>query len=172
MAFTTEQTPKFNEEQALTLTKQSPTGGGQVQSVAYTTKLHNTQSNQAGKFYEEYATSLDRSSPPPAVIASTVGTLSCNTGPNGHDAGNFACNQAVDAGHVLPHAMQVRRLTPRECERLQGFPEDYTLIPWRKKPADQCPDSPRYKALGNSWAVPVVRWIGYRIQAETLKGLA
>lgn len=62
-------------------------------------------------------------------------------------------------------AMQVRRLTPRECERLQGFPDDYTLIPWRKKPARDCPDGPRYKALGNSWAVPVARWIGERIEA-------
>jgi DNA (cytosine-5)-methyltransferase 1 len=61
----------------------------------------------------------------------------------------------------------VRRLTPRECERLQGFPDDYTAIPWRKKPADQCPDGPRYKALGNSWAVPVVRWIGQRIADAT-----
>ena len=59
----------------------------------------------------------------------------------------------------------VRRLTPRECERLQGFPDDYTLIPWRNKPADQCQDGPRYKALGNSMAVPVMRWIGERIQA-------
>lgn len=59
--------------------------------------------------------------------------------------------------------MQVRRLTPVECERLQGFPDGYTAIPWRNKPADQCPDGPRYKALGNSWAVPVVRWIGERI---------
>lgn len=58
----------------------------------------------------------------------------------------------------------VRRLTPRECERLQGFPDDFTLIPWRNKPADQCPDGPRYKALGNSMAVPVMRWMGERIQ--------
>lgn len=57
----------------------------------------------------------------------------------------------------------VRRLTPRECERLQGFPDDYTLIPWRGKPADECPDGPRYKAIGNSKAVPVVRWIGQRL---------
>lgn len=69
-----------------------------------------------------------------------------------------------DKPHVLT-AMQVRRLTPRECERLMGFPDNYTAIPWRKKPADQCPDGPRYKALGNSWAVPVVRWIGERIHA-------
>jgi DNA (cytosine-5)-methyltransferase 1 len=57
--------------------------------------------------------------------------------------------------------MQVRRLTPVECERLQGFPDNYTNIPWRKKP--QSPDGPRYKALGNSMAVPVMRWIGERI---------
>lgn len=60
-------------------------------------------------------------------------------------------------------ATAVRRLTPRECERLQGFPDDYTAIPWRKKPADQCPDGPRYKALGNSMAVPVMAFIGQRI---------
>ena len=52
-----------------------------------------------------------------------------------------------------------------ECEKLQGFPPGYTAIPWRKKPADQCPDGPRYRALGNSWAVPNVRWIGQRIDA-------
>lgn len=96
------------------------------------------------------------------AVAQVVGALACNTGPNGHDAGNFACNQAVDAGHVLPTAMQVRRLTPVECERLQGFPDNYTNIPWRKKP--ESPDGPRYKALGNSWAVPNVHWIGKRIQ--------
>ncbi len=55
----------------------------------------------------------------------------------------------------------VRRLTPRECERLQGFPDDYTLITYKGKPAA---DGPRYKALGNSMAVPVMRWIGERIQ--------
>ena len=61
--------------------------------------------------------------------------------------------------------MQVRRLTPVECERLQGFPDGYTAIPWRNKPAEQCPDGPRYKALGNSMAVPVMRWVGERIEA-------
>jgi DNA (cytosine-5)-methyltransferase 1 len=62
-------------------------------------------------------------------------------------------------------ASAVRRLTPRECERLQGFPDDYTAIPWRKKGSEDCPDGPRYKALGNSMAVPVMRWIGERIAA-------
>ena len=98
VAFTTEQTPKFNDDCALTLTKQSPTGGGQIQSVM--------------------------------------------------------------------SAMQVRRLTPVECERLMGFPDGYTQIPWRKKPASECPDGPRYKALGNSWAVPVAAWIAQRIHRQ------
>lgn len=59
----------------------------------------------------------------------------------------------------------VRRLTPVECERLQGFPDDWTRIPYRGKPAEECPDGPRYKAIGNSMAVPVMRWIGERIEA-------
>jgi DNA (cytosine-5)-methyltransferase 1 len=63
------------------------------------------------------------------------------------------------AVHVPP--MSIRRLTPIECERLQGFPDSYTDIKPNGKPT---PDGPRYKALGNSWAVPVVRWIGMRIQ--------
>ena len=89
-------------------------------------------------------------------------------------------------------SMQVRRLTPVECERLQGFPDGYTNIPWnaakeaarkgisyeavlamrgmtlRGPNLEDCPDGPRYKALGNSWAVPNVRWIGQRIHAAVL----
>ena len=64
-------------------------------------------------------------------------------------------------GTVMQSNMAVRRLTPVECERLQGFPDNYTKI------ADKTPDGPRYKALGNSWAVPVVRWIGERIARGT-----
>jgi DNA (cytosine-5)-methyltransferase 1 len=67
------------------------------------------------------------------------------------------------------YEMAVRRLTPTECERLQGFPDGYTQIPWRNKSAEDCPDGPRYKALGNSWAVPVVAWIGERIAKEVSK---
>jgi DNA (cytosine-5)-methyltransferase 1 len=66
---------------------------------------------------------------------------------------------------LIPQAMTVRRLTARECERLQAFPDDYTLIPWRKKQAEDCPDGPRYKALGNSMAVNCMAWIGERIAA-------
>ena len=64
---------------------------------------------------------------------------------------------------VMTGKMVVRRLTPKECERLQGFPSDWTKIPYRGKPAEECPDGPRYKAIGNSMAVPVMRWIGERI---------
>ena len=63
-----------------------------------------------------------------------------------------------DATDLVATQMAVRRLTPTECERLQGFPDSYTNI------KDKCPDGPRYKALGNSMAVPVMRWIGERIQ--------
>ena len=71
--------------------------------------------------------------------------------------------------HAVATGMAVRKLTPIECERLQGFPDNYTQIAWRNKPADQCPDGHRYKALGNSMAVPVMRWIGQQIeQAEKL----
>ena len=70
-------------------------------------------------------------------------------------------------GHIpITNAMQVRRLTPVECERLQGFTDNYTDIKLKGKPT---PDGPRYKALGNSMAVPVMAWIGKRIQeVETL----
>ncbi|RWX83818.1 DNA cytosine methyltransferase [Pseudomonas aeruginosa] len=121
-------------------------------------------------------------------------------------SGNFRnhSNPATEADSLVV-ASAVRRLTPRECERLQGFPDDYTLIPWAayqkamraaeaslprtatqdevlrariaalyacdvsKEAADECPDGPRYKAIGNSKAVPVVRWIGRRLKAHLEK---
>ncbi len=107
-------------------------GTAVMQPVSYSTKLHNTTSNNAGKIFEERTTSLDANSPPPALLT----------------------------------AMQVRRLTPVECERLQGFPDNFTRIPWKKKPAEECPDGPRYKALGNSMAVPCMKWIGERINKQ------
>lgn len=80
-------------------------------------------------------------------------------------------NQYVSEGKVIleedltkPETL-VRRLTPVEYERLQGFPDNYTKIPWRNRPATDCPDGHRYKALGNSMAVPVMRWIAERIEA-------
>jgi DNA (cytosine-5)-methyltransferase 1 len=74
-----------------------------------------------------------------------------------------ACGGTNTSGPKLMQNMAVRRLTPVECERLQGFPDNHTNIPWRKK--DESPDGPRYKAMGNSMAVPVMKWIGQRIEA-------
>ncbi|EBY9021142.1 Dam family site-specific DNA-(adenine-N6)-methyltransferase [Salmonella enterica subsp. enterica serovar Oslo] len=85
------------------------------------------------------------------------GTANALLTPNGGRAG-------MGVGAV-GWGMQVRRLTPVECERLQGFPDNHTLISWRGKDAADCPDGPRYKAIGNSMAVPVMRWIGERIAA-------
>jgi len=76
-------------------------------------------------------------------------------------------NQHINSGaplFVRGKATTVRRMTPRECERLQGFPDDYTQISWRGKEPEDCPNGHRYKAMGNSMAVPVMKWIGERIQ--------
>ena len=90
-------------------------------------------------------------------------TTGCGIGEAGEAM--FTLTKGNSHAVAAPPAMQVRRLTPVECERLQGFPDGYTNIPWRKKP--EAPDGPRYKALGNSWAVPNVRWIGERIAKAT-----
>lgn len=75
-----------------------------------------------------------------------------------------AVGQPIPSCENNDYEMRVRRLTERECERLQGFPDDYTKISWKGKSPDDCPAGPRYKAIGNSWAVPCARWIGERIQ--------
>ena len=95
--------------------------------------------------------------------------------PNGTSGGNgmgaiqdgTAYTLTATDRHAVSDGLQVRRLTPTECERLQGFPDNHTQIPWRGKPAADCPDGPRYKAIGNSMAVPVMRWIGRKIKRET-----
>lgn len=91
------------------------------------------------------------------LIVNIGATLSTGFGGRGVDADQI-CN-----GNCVINYPKVRKLTPVECERLQGFPDNYTRIPWRKKPAEQCPDAPRYMAIGNSMAVPVIRWLGTRI---------
>lgn len=75
----------------------------------------------------------------------------------------LGCNHGQE--NAISKGMLVRRLMPVECERLQGFPDNHTLISWRGKEATECPDGPRYRAIGNSMAVPVMRWIGERIAA-------
>lgn len=79
--------------------------------------------------------------------------------------GGFSMNYQNPIAYRDPaRGMVIRRLTPVECERLQGFPDGWTAVPFRGKPADECPDTLRYKALGNSMAVPVMLWIGKRIE--------
>jgi DNA (cytosine-5)-methyltransferase 1 len=75
-----------------------------------------------------------------------------------------AYNPTDETLPIVKHPSAVRRLTPRECERLQGFKDDYTQISWRGKEPEDCPNGHRYKAMGNSMAVPVMRWIGERIK--------
>lgn len=91
------------------------------------------------------------------LIVNIGATLSTGFGGRGVDSDQI-CN-----GNCVINSQKVRKLTHVECERLQGFPDNYTRIPWRNKPAEQCPDTPRYMAIGNSMAVPVMRWIGERI---------
>jgi len=91
-----------------------------------------------------------------------VSTTDIRAGLGVGEAGDPMFTMQAGAQHGVGFGSAVRRLTPRECERLQGFPDDYTLIPWRGGMAS---DGPRYKALGNSMAVPVMRWIGERIAA-------
>ena len=92
------------------------------------------------------------------LLISKIGaTLSTGFGGRGVDSDRI-CN-----GNCVINYPKVRKLTPIECERLQGFPDNYTQIPWRGKPAEQCPDTSRYMAIGNSMAVPVMRWIGDRV---------
>lgn len=98
----------------------------------------------------------------PIVTCDVVGAMSAAGGTEKKHGFGWG-QQDWENGYCQPVGSSVRRLTPKECERLQGMPDDYTLIPWRGKPASKCPDGPRYKAIGNSKAVTVVRWIGRRL---------
>ena len=84
----------------------------------------------------------------------------------GDVVGAIPASQSGKQVQGITDGYAVRRLTPRECERLMGMPDDWTRVPYRGKPAEECPDTPRYKAIGNSMAVNVMRWIGMRIQEE------
>ena len=101
----------------------------------------------------------------PMAVAAFKGGQGSAAGSIGYSEHVAPTLSSADSGSnrtpVALQAMAVRRLTPVECERLQGFPDNYTNIPWRK--AAESPDGPRYKALGNSMAVPVMAWIGQRI---------
>jgi DNA (cytosine-5)-methyltransferase 1 len=97
------------------------------------------------------------------VVAQPIAVDTYNYTTNNHTTQTIRSQSDTEHIGAVMHSMAIRRLTPKECERLQGFPDDWTKIPYRNKEADQCPDGPRYKACGNSMAVPVMRWIGERI---------
>jgi len=192
IAFTSEQTPKVSSDLAHTLTNTtfkhnqmvafssnmsvpdcqidvSPTlklggkRGGNPPAIAF----NGDQSEKTRSMGEsiEHTPTL-RADGPCHVATMALGTDCYNGAITGDVAATMGTpGSSVNAsGPTVMQSMAVRRLTPRECERLQGFPDDHTLIPWRGKDAPQCPDGPRYKALGNSMAVPVMRWIGERIR--------
>lgn len=143
--------------------------GEKARSVAYSEDRSPTLGAQADRYavafdarqsdviqYGEKTGPLDTDGHSVGVFHEVAATLKGGSGARGYP------DPSDGNGHQLVgSAMQVRRLTPRECERLQGFADDYTLIPYRNKPAA---DGPRYKALGNSMAVPCMAWIGRRIQ--------
>ncbi|EHN1755257.1 Dam family site-specific DNA-(adenine-N6)-methyltransferase [Salmonella enterica subsp. diarizonae serovar 50:z52:z35] len=114
-------------------------------------------------------TSHANSGQPPAIAYAFKAGQGAKAGGIGYAEDQSPTLTSASSGTNLTpaviHGVAVRRLTPVECERLQGFPDNHTLIPWRGKDAADCPDGPRYKAIGNSMAVPVMRWIGERIAA-------
>ncbi|RUT67453.1 hypothetical protein CKG00_10810 [Morganella morganii] len=112
--------------------------------------------------------SNQNSGQPPAIAlaGNTIGRAPQNGGNGtGYDESGVSYTLTKSDIHGVSVSNSVRRLTPIECERLQGFPDNHTRISWRGKEAADCPDGPRYRAIGNSMAVPVMRWIGERILA-------
>lgn len=120
-------------------------------------KLGRNHGQENAIFYEPFTLAIRGRNEGSTVEIRNDGVANALLTPNGGRAG-----MGVGA---ISWGMQVRRLMPVECERLQGFPDSHTLISWRGKEATECPDGPRYRAIGNSMAVPVMRWIGERIVA-------
>ena len=138
--------------------KQNGLGIGKTGDPSYTIDTTGSQSALVGQ---------------PIAIQGTIIGRNENAGPQGvgaSEGGPMFTLTKTDIHGVATVPMAVRRLTPRECLRLQGFPDNHTQIPWKGKPADQCPDGPQYKAAGNSMAVPCMSWLGKRIQM--VEGLA
>ena len=164
-----------NDLCSLSDTRKQPAGWGQEGDPAFTLRtavvpgvaLAFAQNQlgevRAGEVFNTINTNSNasgRNTPMVAFPANMSATQTASTE-------GVACNLQARNPTVVASALQVRRLTPIECERLQGFPDSYTNVPHRGKPAA---DGPRYKALGNSMAVPCMRWIGERIQmVEAIK---
>lgn len=144
-----------------TLQARMGTGGNQVPLV-----LSENGTNRAIEV--DKSPPLKTTTPIYCLAENTIGRKPENGG-NGigvNEDTSFTLN--ATGVHGIATESAVRKLMPVECERLQGFPDNWTQIPYRGKPAEQCPDAPRYKAIGNSWCVPVVRWIGQRIEKELI----
>jgi DNA (cytosine-5)-methyltransferase 1 len=122
------------------------------------TSPYNSQNRENG----DPCHTLARDSAAHASIVTNIvaPTLTASNNPSRSPQSTEVTNQVAS---VYAASTAVRRLTPVECERLQGFPDNYTQIPWNKKVSADCPDGLRYKAMGNSMAVPVMNWIGTRI---------
>ena len=135
-------------------------GGDKPHVLAFPERMSGTQCAST----EDLAPSMGALNPTAIAIQGTLLDRSDTAGPagSGINENGISFTQTKTDVHAVAYGMAVRRLTPTECERLQGFPDEYTQVPHRNKPAA---DGPRYKALGNSWAVPNVRWIGERIDA-------
>jgi len=144
------------------------TGGGNVplvqEAIAFEPGIA-TREGSESRFVKELSPTL-RKEMGDNQVAVAVDCYNKTIGEKSQSISSSASDINHTGGVINPaDRMAVRRLTPRECERLQGFDDDHTMISWRNKPADQCPDGPRYKALGNSMAVPCMAWIGKRIDA-------
>ncbi len=159
------QDPSVSESLAFSLGRNS----GQENVLAFSCKDHGADAGQLAPTLRamNHQNSHANAGGQVAVAITLRGRDGGATAEIGGDIGNTlrASSGGGDKAHALVNS-SVRRLTPRECERLQGFPDDYTRIAWRGRVLDLCPDGPRYKAIGNSKAVPVVRWIGSRIQQQ------
>jgi len=163
------QDPDINRELAHTLGRNN---GQENACIAFSYKDHGADATvdmaptlRAGN----HDTSHANSGQPPAIayaFKAGQGTKAGGIGFAEEQAPTLtSASSGTNLSPAIMQSMAVRRLTPVECERLQGFPDNHTLINWRGKEATECPDGPRYKAIGNSMAVPVMRWIGERIAA-------
>jgi len=126
-------------------------------------------SSHQGMSIDTISPTLDKSKTPAVAIPydlhQVTSPYNSQNRENGDPCHTLARDSAAHAS-IVTASTTVRRLTPVECERLQGFPDNYTQIPWNKKVSVDCPDGLRYKAMGNSMAVPVMNWIGKRISTQ------
>lgn len=136
-------------------------------TLAFNPNFITSKENKANPQWNDPCHTLSATGKPPVVIC--VADDTANAAIDVDVYGTLKCGGAVP---YFTDGIEIRSLMPIECERLQGFPDNWTQIPWRGKPASECPDGPRYKALGNSMAVPVMLWIGERIKLveELTKG--